>query len=148
MLLAIKCFFSFTHVTPVTVRVENSYDLTSDSEHYQLHMTGPLVPQPQQPSTKARPPPLTHAAHTKNAAMAAAINHETEGEIQMLLEYIDCQMVTFKERFNKKKEYFYRHLHMTSTTEKQRRIVNPYNAFLHAKSLKENQGMCCTIYKT
>jgi len=111
-------------------------------------MTGPLIPWPQQPSTKAHPPPLTHAACTKNAATAAAINHEIEGKIQILLDYIDHQVVTFEERFNKKKEYFYTCLHMTSTAEKQRCIVNPYNAFLHAKSLKENQGTCCTIYYT
>ena len=111
-------------------------------------MTGPLIAWPQQPSTKARPPPLTHAACSKNAATAAVINLEIEGKIQTLLDYIDHQVVTFAKRFNKKKEHFYTHLHMTSTVEKQKRIVNPYNAFLHVKSLKENQGACCTIYYT
>jgi len=111
-------------------------------------MTGPLVPWPQQPSTKARPPCLSPAVHAKNAATAAAINHEIEGEIQTLLDYIDRQVVTFAERFTKKKEYFYVQLHMTSTAEKHKCLVNPYNVFLHAKSLKENEGTCCTIYHT
>ena len=116
--------------------------------HYNLDMTGPLVAQPQQPSTKVRPSPLTHAAHSKNMATAVVINLKIEGEIQTLLDYIDHQVVTFTKRFNKKKEYFYMCLHMTSTVEKQKCIVNPYNAFLHAKSLKENQGACCTVYYT
>ena len=149
-------FVSFNHVMPVTVRVENCVAfLHVHHSHsiviyhrYDLDMTGPLVAQPQQPSTKAHPPPLTHAAHSKNAATAAVINLEIEGEIQMLLDYIDRQVVTFAKRFNKKKEYFYTHLHMTSTAEKQKCIINPYNAFLHAKSLKENQGACCTVYYT
>ena len=92
---------------PVTMRVENcviflhvhhSHSIVI-YHRYDLDMTGPLVAQPQQPSTKAHPPPLTHAAHSKNAATAAVINLEIEGEIQMLLDYIDRQVVTFAKRF-------------------------------------------------
>jgi hypothetical protein len=104
-------------------------------------MGGPLVPRPQQPSSKTRPPPLTAAQRTANATKAAATAKQMDEEVHALLQHIDKEVERISERFNKKKDFFYAHLHMTSSTTKQKREkVNAYNAFLHARAMKENQG--------
>ena len=81
------------------------------------------------------------AVHSAQAAAAEAIQKQIDAELDIILKYVDKEVMRLSDKFKKKKQYFMTCLLMRSKMQTQKRgSINPYHAFLHGKAAATNEG--------
>ncbi|KIJ22288.1 hypothetical protein M422DRAFT_277352 [Sphaerobolus stellatus SS14] len=81
--------------------------------HYIL-MTGPLLPRPQQPATRPKPPPLSTEQRKANVRKSQDKEEAIHEDISELMEMIDTRITKLSKKHSKKNDYFRMHLYLTS----------------------------------
>ena len=96
-----------------------------------LNMAGPTIPHPQQPLSKSHTPVPSAAVRSAQAAATEATKNQIDAELDIILEYVDKEVMRLSDKFKKKKQYFMTRLLMRLKTQTQKHGgINPYNALV------------------
>src|SRR5882672_4231252 len=90
----------------------------------------------------------THFSETPltNSPMASANaggENEKESEeeaIRQVMKLVKDEVATLSRTFHKNERYFLTRLHFTSKVDRQSRVPNQWNAFLHHQAQERNEG--------
>ncbi|KIJ45979.1 hypothetical protein M422DRAFT_250403 [Sphaerobolus stellatus SS14] len=104
-------------------------------------MTGPLLPRPQQPAIRPKPPPLSTEQRKTNVQKSQDKEEAIHEDVSELMEMIDTRITELSKKHSKKNDYFRTCLYLTSEATRKKRKKSAFNAFMHLQAQKENADL-------
>ncbi|KIJ39949.1 hypothetical protein M422DRAFT_257271 [Sphaerobolus stellatus SS14] len=104
-------------------------------------MTGPLLPRPQQPAIRPKPPPLSTEQHKANVQKSQDKEEAIHEDVSELMEMINTRITELSKKHSNKNNYFRTRLYLTSEATRKKRKKSAFNAFMHLQAQKENADL-------